>query len=201
MRDAWKYLIAAIETHPFNFCTLVLALAAAAFAGWSAFEAHRTRIDAEKDASAVASNVKLSADASDRSAKSAEASVQTLNEALTFYKRAERKTLEVDKVKLKAEVILAETNKAKSEASISVAETSVSPKDFVTQKQQPTLVLKLSNVGQIAANSVTLFIDAGLSKQGAQAFTPIYDNVRNDQSDRLDTGPIARGHNTIGLFR
>lgn len=46
----WAYLKEATRTHPFNFFTLMIALLAAGFAGWSAWEAHRTRLGADESA-------------------------------------------------------------------------------------------------------------------------------------------------------
>jgi hypothetical protein len=43
----WTYIKVAIRAHPFNFFTLFIALVAAVFGGWSAWEAHRTRLGAD----------------------------------------------------------------------------------------------------------------------------------------------------------
>jgi hypothetical protein len=73
------YLRNGIRTHPFNFFTLVIALSAAAFAGWSAYEAHELRRDAEgaaldsqRAASIQAHSVDQSRIAAERSAAAAE---------------------------------------------------------------------------------------------------------------------------------
>lgn len=54
--NMWAYLKDAVTTHPFNFFTLVIALAAAGLSGWASLEAHLARRDAS-DASARANEI------------------------------------------------------------------------------------------------------------------------------------------------
>ena len=61
------YIREAVKTHPFNFFTLLIALLAAAFAGWSAWETHLMRLGADE----TAEDAKRSREAAEDSAKSA----------------------------------------------------------------------------------------------------------------------------------
>ena len=71
MRRAWNYVLEVIRTHPFNFCTLVITLCATGFAGWSVWEARRTRVDAAKAAEAQSADVARSRTAAEASAHAA----------------------------------------------------------------------------------------------------------------------------------
>jgi hypothetical protein len=63
----WAYLKDAVATHPFNFFTLVIALAAAGLSGWASLESHLARRDA-KEATARANEIaQRNADASEQS--------------------------------------------------------------------------------------------------------------------------------------
>lgn len=70
--QVWTYIREAIRTHPFNAFTLLIALLAAAFAGWSALETRRIRVDAANAAKEQKSAVERSVDAAESSAKSAQ---------------------------------------------------------------------------------------------------------------------------------
>jgi hypothetical protein len=64
----WSYTKDAIKTHPFNFFTLFIALVAAAFAGWAAYEAHLTRVGADEAAKGQAKDVERARVAAEESA-------------------------------------------------------------------------------------------------------------------------------------
>jgi len=70
-KRVWVYLSAAVRTHPFNFFTLVIAVLAAGFAGWSSWEAHLTRVGADHAAEAQARDVERSRKAAEESAAKA----------------------------------------------------------------------------------------------------------------------------------
>jgi hypothetical protein len=76
----WSYTREAIRIHPFNFFTLVIALTAAACAGWAAYEAHLTRVGADEASKAQAKDVERARIAAEESAH-AVSSIARLNES------------------------------------------------------------------------------------------------------------------------
>ena len=73
-----NYVKEAVATHPFNFFTLIIAFAAAAFAGWSAYEARLTRQAADDAAREQNNEVKKSRIAAEASSADAhDIAVQT----------------------------------------------------------------------------------------------------------------------------
>lgn len=91
----WKYIREVASTHPFNFFTLIIALLAAAFAGWAALEAHWTRTGADIAAAQQAKDVEHARKAAEKSADAASKlvaatamSLQVSREALLLNKRA-----------------------------------------------------------------------------------------------------------------
>lgn len=79
MRLVFRWFREAVRTHPFNFLTLVIALAAAAFTAWGAFEARRqaeearlARVEAAAASAAQKMDVERSRIAAERSRDAAE---------------------------------------------------------------------------------------------------------------------------------
>lgn len=99
----FRWLTDAVRTHPFNFFTLVIALAAASFTGWGAFEAHKqaeearlARIEAAAASEAQKIDVERSRIAAEKSREAAEkladATQKSSESAERTAKAAERST-------------------------------------------------------------------------------------------------------------
>jgi hypothetical protein len=190
MRSAWQYLAESVKTHPFNFLTLVLALASAVFAGWSAFEAHQTRIDTDKAAEAQAADVESSAKAAQRSADASE----QLAGGVKAIAHDSKKEFSLNKQRFEN----AETTMAAISGAFISVETAAFPQDFVDHGQTPRFLLTLSNSGKIPAQGFTLSVARKLTAR-AEAFIPKYDTVRKSPAARVDRTEPLGTHETVKL--
>jgi hypothetical protein len=90
LQTAYRWGVGAIKTHPFNFVTLLIALFAAGFAGWSALEAHLTRKEADETAKELKKDIERSRVAAEKSAEAAAALADVSKNNLSVTERIAR---------------------------------------------------------------------------------------------------------------